>query len=36
MKQFGVRIDDLLQDGDMTANVPMLPGDVLVIPESFF
>lgn len=36
MAQFGVRIDDLLDDGDMTANVPMLPGDVLVIPESFF
>lgn len=36
MRQFGVRIDDLLEDGDMTANVPMLPGDVLVIPESFF
>jgi polysaccharide export outer membrane protein len=36
MKQFGVRIDDLLEDGDMTANVPMLPGDVLVIPETFF
>ena len=36
MSQFGVRIDDLLEDGDMSANVPMLPGDVLVIPESFF
>ncbi|MEX2649904.1 MAG: XrtA/PEP-CTERM system exopolysaccharide export protein [Alphaproteobacteria bacterium] len=36
MKQFGIRIDDLLEDGDMTANVPMLPGDVLVIPETFF
>ncbi len=36
MKQFGIRIADLLEDGDMTANVPMLPGDVLVIPETFF
>ena len=36
MAQFGVRIDDLLDDGDMSANVPMLPGDVLIIPESFF
>jgi polysaccharide export outer membrane protein len=34
--QYGLRIDDLLQEGDMTANVPMLPGDVVVIPESFF
>ena len=30
-----VRIEDLLQDGDITANVPVLPGDVLVIPESW-
>lgn len=36
MRQFGVRVEDLLEDGDMTANVPILPGDVLVIPESFF
>jgi polysaccharide biosynthesis/export protein len=35
-RRFGVRIDDLLDEGDPTANVPMLPGDVLVIPESFF
>jgi polysaccharide export outer membrane protein len=34
--QLGVRLDDLLQDGDSTANVEMRPGDVLVIPESFF
>jgi polysaccharide export outer membrane protein len=30
-----VRIEDLLQDGDISANVPVLPGDVLVIPESW-
>ena len=35
-KQFGVRIEDLIRDGDITANVDMLPGDVLIIPESFF
>jgi len=35
-KQFGVRLNDLIRDGDITANVPMLQGDVLVIPESFF
>jgi polysaccharide biosynthesis/export protein len=33
---FAVRLDDLLRDGDMSANVPVLPGDVLVIPESWF
>lgn len=35
-KQFGVRLDDLIKDGDISANVPMRPGDILVIPESFF
>lgn len=31
-----VRLHDLIRDGDMSANVSMRPGDVLVIPESFF
>lgn len=31
-----VRLDDLLKDGDISANVAMRPGDVLLIPESFF
>jgi polysaccharide export outer membrane protein len=31
-----VKLDDLLNDGDIGANVPMLPGDVLIIPESRF
>jgi polysaccharide export outer membrane protein len=35
-QQFAVRLNDLIKDGDMSANVPMRPGDVLVIPESFF
>lgn len=35
-QQFSVRLDDLIRDGDITANVPMRQGDVLVIPESFF
>jgi polysaccharide export outer membrane protein len=34
--QFSVRLDDLIRDGDVTANVPMKQGDVLVIPESYF
>ena len=36
LKPFKVRIDDLLKDGDITANVDMLPGDILIIPESWF
>lgn len=35
-QEFGVRIDRLLKDGDVSANVPMMPGDVLIIPQSFF
>ena len=31
-----VRINDLLNKGDMSQNVRMMPGDVLIIPESIF
>jgi polysaccharide export outer membrane protein len=34
--QLGVRLEDLVRDGDSTANVEVRPGDVLVIPESMF
>lgn len=34
-QQYSVRLEDLLRDGDLSANVEMRPGDVLVIPESF-
>ncbi len=34
--QYNVRLADLIQDGDITANVDMLPGDVLIIPEAWF
>ena len=33
---FNVRLDDLLRDGDIRANVPVLPGDVVIIPQSWF
>lgn len=35
-KQYGVRINDLLKRGDVSANVEMRPGDVLIIPQSWF
>lgn len=35
-QQFVVHIDDLLNNGDMTANVDMLPGDILIVPEAWF
>lgn len=35
-KQYRVRIDDLLRNGDMSANVRISPGDIIVIPEAWF
>jgi polysaccharide export outer membrane protein len=35
-KQYAVRLKDLLKRGDVSANVEMRPGDILVIPQSFF
>jgi polysaccharide biosynthesis/export protein len=34
--QFSVRLNDLMRGGDLSANVPMRPGDVLIIPQSYF
>ncbi len=33
---FSLRLNDLIKRGDLSANASMRPGDVLVIPESFF
>lgn len=35
-KEYRVKLDDLIKDGDISANVDMLPGDILIIPQSFF
>lgn len=35
-EQFGVRLVDLIRGGDLSANLAMRPGDVLVIPQSIF
>ena len=35
-KQYRVRIKDLVKRGDVSANVEMKPGDVLIIPQSWF
>ncbi len=35
-KQYSVRIRDLIKRGDVSANVEMKPGDVLIIPQSWF
>ena len=35
-KQYSVRLRDLLKRGDVSANIEMRPGDILIIPQSFF
>lgn len=35
-KQYAVRLKDLLRRGDVGANVEVKPGDVLIIPQSWF
>ena len=33
---YGVRLEDLLKDGDISANLTLMPGDILIIPEAWF
>ncbi len=33
---FRVRLDDLIREGDISENVTLFPGDILIIPESWF
>ncbi|WP_438363448.1 XrtA/PEP-CTERM system exopolysaccharide export protein [Thalassotalea mangrovi] len=35
-KQYLLNIEDLIKDGDISANVDVLPGDIIVIPEAWF
>ncbi len=35
-REYIVRLDDLIRGGDITANVELLPGDILIIPEAWF
>ena len=35
-KQYSVRLNDLVRRGDISANVDVRPGDVLIIPQSWF
>ena len=35
-KQYSVRLKDLIKRGDVSANVEMQPGDILIIPQSLF
>ncbi len=31
-----IRLQDLLDDADLSANAPLQPGDILMIPQSYF
>jgi polysaccharide export outer membrane protein len=33
---FELNIEDLIKDGDITENIDMLPGDIIIIPEAWF
>lgn len=33
---YDLRLDDLIRDGNISANVDILPGDVVIIPEAWF
>ena len=35
-KQYSVRLKDLVKRGDVTANVQMKPGDILIVPQSLY
>lgn len=35
-KQYSVRLKDLIKRGDISANVDVKPGDVIIIPQSWF
>jgi len=35
-QEIRVRLADLLKDGDLSANIAMVPGDVLIVPQSWF
>jgi len=35
-KQYQIFIEDLIKNGEISANVDVLPGDIIVIPETWF
>ena len=35
-KQYDIFIEDLIKNGEIKANVDVLPGDIIVIPETWF
>jgi polysaccharide export outer membrane protein len=36
VETFDIRLEDILEDGDMTTNILLLPGDIITVPERRF
>lgn len=36
LDSYGLRLNDLLKDGDISANLNLMPGDIVIITESWF
>lgn len=36
IQSYNIRLDDLLKDGDIGANLNLMPGDIVIITESWF
>ena len=34
--EYSVKLESLIKDGDISANVDILPGDIIIIPEAWF
>lgn len=35
-KQYSIRLKDLLKRGDISANIDIKPGDIIIVPQSWF
>jgi polysaccharide export outer membrane protein len=35
-KQYSIRLKDLIKRGDISANVDMKPGDIIIVPQSWY
>ena len=35
-KEYDILLDDLIKQGDISANVDILPGDIIIVPEDWF
>jgi polysaccharide export outer membrane protein len=36
LNSYSLRLDDLLKEGDISANLSLMPGDIVIITESWF